>query len=221
MNETALGLALALAAYLVGSIPFGFITGHLIGKIDIRRHGSGNIGATNVGRVLGNRWGLFVLALDFLKGFLPTAFLPVLFMGAASPGRIHWHVATGIATVLGHMFPCWLKFRGGKGVATALGVVAWLAPWPTLAAASVFAVTFAIWRIVSLSSILASLSFAACQLSMAGRQLFSPENWSLSAFSLLVPALILLRHRANIVRIWRGEEPRYRSGGSSSESGSA
>jgi glycerol-3-phosphate acyltransferase PlsY len=215
MNELFAGLVVICAAYLVGAIPFGYITGRFVGKIDIRQHGSRNIGATNIGRVLGTRWGLFVFALDFCKGLLPVAVLPELpelFFGSESAVGVHWRVAAGIATVLGNIFPCWLGFRGGKGVATALGVVAWLAPWPTVAAASLFALSFLIWRIISLASILGSLGFAACQLALLWPELFSPQHWSLTAFSILVPGLILARHRSNIVRLMRGQEPRYRSG---------
>jgi len=204
-------LQLVALAYLVGSIPFGYLTGRLVGKIDIRQHGSGNIGATNVGRVLGSRWGIFVLILDFLKGLVAVAGLSLLFRPADDPERIHWQEAAGIATILGHMFPCWLGFRGGKGVATALGVVACLAGWSTLVAAAVFGISFLIWRIVSLASILASLGFAACELGQLWPALFTREHWSLTAFSLLVPALILIRHRGNMARLLRGKEPKYTS----------
>jgi glycerol-3-phosphate acyltransferase PlsY len=210
MNDLAPGLQLVALAYLIGSTPFGYIVGRLVGKIDIRQHGSGNIGATNVGRVLGSRWGFTVLALDLLKGLVPVAALPLLFFSSSDPGRIHWQVAAGAATVLGHMFPCWLGFRGGKGVATALGVVACLAGWATLGAAAVFGLSFAIWRIVSLSSILAALAFAACQIARLWPGLFTHEQWSLTVFSLLVPALIIVRHRGNIGRLWRGQEPQYK-----------
>ncbi len=210
MNHLVPGLQLVILAYLVGSIPFGYLTGRLVGKIDIRKHGSGNIGATNVGRVLGAKWGIFVLLLDLLKGIAPVAGLPRIFISAEDPAYLHWQVGAGIATVLGHMFPCWLGFRGGKGVATALGVVACLGGWATPIAAGVFAVSFVIWRIVSLASILASLSFAASQVVLLWPALFAEEHWSLTAFSLLVPGLIIVRHRANIARLWRGEEPKYR-----------
>src|SRR5262245_49090093 len=216
MIEFASGLQLVALAYLAGSTPFGYVVGRLVGKIDIRQHGSGNIGATNVGRVLGSRWGLTVLALDLLKGLVPVAAMPSLFFSSGDPDRVHWQVAAGAATVLGHMFPCWLGFRGGKGVATALGVVACLAGWATLGAAAVFALSFAIWRIVSLSSILAALAFAACQIVRLWPGLFTHEQWSLTAFSLLVPALIIVRHRGNIVRLWRGEEQKYKPGEESS-----
>jgi len=118
-------------------------------------------------------------------------------------------VAAGVATILGHMFPCWLGFRGGKGVATALGVVACIAPWSTLVAVGVFALSFAIWRYVSLSSMLASIAFGACQMVLLRPEPFGPANWSKAAFSLLVPALIVVRHRGNIARLIRGEEQPY------------
>lgn len=211
MNELASGLGIVLAAYMVGATPFGYLAGRIVGKIDIRKHGSGNIGATNVGRVLGTRWGILVFVLDLLKGLLPVALLPPLVFSPANPDGVHWQVATGIATVLGHMFPCWLGFRGGKGVATALGVVAWLAPWPTLAAAGMFALAFLLWRIVSLGSILGSIAFALCQMGLAWPAVFTRGHWSLTVFSLLVPALIVLRHRSNIGRLMRGEEKKFGS----------
>ena len=198
-------------AYLIGAVPFGYLVGRIVGKIDIRQHGSGNIGATNVGRVLGSKWGMLVFVLDLLKGLIPVALLSQALIGPEAQAWLHWQVAAGIATILGHMFPCWLGFRGGKGVATALGAVAYLAPWPTVAAVVIFGLSFAVWRIVSLASMLASIGFALCQIVRLWPALFSREHWSLTAFSLLVPALIIGRHRSNIMRIIRGEETKYRS----------
>ncbi len=205
-------LLVVIAAYLIGSIPFGYLIGRLVGKIDIRQHGSGNIGATNVGRVLGNKWGLLAFAFDLAKGLVPVALVTPALVGRQDANLAHWQVVAGIATILGHMFPCFLKFRGGKGVATALGVVSYLAVWPTAVAVLIFVLSFAIWRIVSLASMLASIGFAVCQIVLLWPALFSREHWSLAAFSLLVPALIIGRHRSNIGRILRGEEKRYRSG---------
>lgn len=212
MDLLTVCLLVFLLGYLAGSVPFGFLTAKLVAGIDIRQAGSGNIGATNVGRVLGGRWGMVVLALDALKGLLPVYFLPRLLLFPESGAFVHVQVLCGVATVLGHMFPCWLLFRGGKGVATAAGVVVVLAPWATLASVAVFIVCMALFRIVSLSSILAAIGFAACELVMLQPSPFSRETWSLGVFSLLVPLLIIYRHRGNLVRLARGEEPRFRLG---------
>lgn len=205
------GILLILSSYLIGSIPFGYVVGKAFGRIDIREHGSCNIGATNVGRVMGGKWGILVLVLDLLKGLIPVGGLSRVMLPANDPDLVHWQVAAGVATIAGHMFPCWLRFRGGKGVATSLGVIVCLAPWATLATVVVFALTFGISRFVSLASILGSLTFAAVELGTRHATLFSADQWSLTAFSILVPLLIVVRHRTNIVRLWRGEEPRFRA----------
>jgi len=210
MNDTAAHLLLVAGSYLIGSIPFGYLCGRLVRGIDIREHGSGNIGATNVGRVLGGRWGIAVLVLDCLKGLIPTGLLTPLLLSTANAGYLHWQVAAAVATIIGHMFPCWLGFRGGKGVATALGVVICLGGWSAAAAALTFALVFALSRIISLSSIIASLTFGALQMYFLRPNPFDSERWSLAAFSLLAPALIVFRHRSNIVRLWQGKEERYR-----------
>lgn len=212
-------LCVLLGGYLVGSVPFGLLVARAFGGIDLRKQGSGNIGATNVARTMGFRWGGLVLLLDALKGGLPV--LLVLWLAPALSGRApggfqHFQVACGLAAVLGHMFPCWLGFRGGKGVATALGVVAVLAPEATLVAAVVFGVVFAAWRIVSLASMAASVCFAAVELWMLEPAPFGDETWSLALFSLAVPLLIIIRHRDNIGRLWRGEEKRIAAEGSDS-----
>ena len=198
-----------LLAYLIGSLPFGFITGWIVAKDDIRKHGSGNIGATNVGRVLGAKWGLLVLFLDALKGLLPVWGLPRVVFAPDDPAFLHLQVACGLATIMGHMFPCYLKFSGGKGVATALGVVLILGPWATLAAFGAFVVSIMGTRIVSLSSMLSAVVFGAVRIWNLRPEPFSSENWSLAAFSLFIPALIILRHRANIGRLLRGEEKKF------------
>src|SRR5262245_24600305 len=112
MDPQALGLGVVVASYLVGSIPFGYLCARIVRGIDIREHGSGNIGATNVGRVLGGRWGLFVLMLDAAKGMLPVGGLAPLMLDRTDAAFLHWQVAAGVATIIGHMFPCWLGFRG-------------------------------------------------------------------------------------------------------------
>jgi acyl phosphate:glycerol-3-phosphate acyltransferase len=203
--------AAVLIAYLIGSLPFGYLVAWVISREDIRTRGSGNIGATNVARVLGAKWGMLVLLLDAIKGLLPVWGAPRLVCEPSDPRFLHLQVACGIATIIGHMFPCYLRFRGGKGVATSLGVILVLSPWATLVAFGVFAASILIWRIVSLSSMLAAIAFGAVSLWNLRPAPFSSENWSLAAFSLFIPALILLRHRANLKRLIKGEEPRFQS----------
>jgi glycerol-3-phosphate acyltransferase PlsY len=202
-----------LIAYLVGSIPFGVVLARLAGGVDIRKVGSGNIGATNVARVLGAKFGLMVLVLDCLKGALPTALLPVLLAPSSGEGSVHLAVVSGVAAIVGHMFPCWIGFRGGKGVATALGVAIVLAPIATGVAFLVFAGCFAIWRIVSVSSIAAACAFCAAELCRLLPAPFDEAHWSVAVFSVIVPLLIVVRHRSNLGRIWRREEPRFQFGG--------
>jgi glycerol-3-phosphate acyltransferase PlsY len=218
MTDTSAAAFAALISYLVGSVPFGLLVARLVAGIDIRKAGSGNIGATNVARVVGAKWGILVLVLDAIKGLLPVLLLPRLLLPGNDPAAGHVQVICGIATIVGHMFPCWLGFRGGKGVATALGVITILG-WPaTLVTAAVFAIVFVATRYVSLASILASLAFAIAQFAIPGYAAFTTEKCSLAAFSILAPVLIILRHGSNIRRLLRGEEPKFRAkkGGDSS-----
>lgn len=201
MNWSVVGLA--LAGYLCGSIPFGLILGRMVKGVDLRDFGSGNIGATNAGRVLGRKWGLVCLILDALKGLLPVAFLPAAVMGSDHPAPADLMVMTGVATIVGHMFPCWLRFRGGKGVATSLGVVAVLSPWGLSAAFLAFVATVAVSRIVALGSIVAAVCFGLFYLTP-----YSRHSTSMAVFSIAVPLLILVQHRSNMLRMWNGTEPR-------------
>lgn len=200
-------LIAALLSYLIGSIPFSLLLGRVIGGIDLRRIGSGNVGATNLGRALGFRWFLVALLLDALKGLFPTYYFPLWLHADAGPGFTHLAVLSGVSAMLGHLFPCWLGFRGGKGVATALGVVCILSPAGTLAALVVFLLLFAWKRTVSIGSIGAVTAFAIYQCVTGGSALWSAEHWSLGAFSVLAPLLIILMHHSNIRRLLRGEEP--------------
>jgi glycerol-3-phosphate acyltransferase PlsY len=202
--------AIAVVSYLVGSIPFGLLIARWVAGVDLRTVGSGNIGATNASRIVGNTWGAFVLLLDALKGLLPTL-LAAPFSGVPTAEATHAMVLAGVCAILGHTFPVWLGFRGGKGVATALGVAAVLSPWGTLTAFVSFVVVMLTARIVSLGSIVAALAFAGYQLATLPHP-WSATQWSLTLFSIAVPALIIVRHRANIVRLLRGEEARWSSG---------
>jgi glycerol-3-phosphate acyltransferase PlsY len=210
MSPASATLIASLLSYVIGSIPFGYLIARFIKGIDIRKHGSGNIGATNVGRVLGLKWGILALVLDLVKALLPTWLLPLLLVH--DPAWMgHASIACGVAAIIGHMYPCWLWLRGGKGVASALGVVAYLAPTSTAIAFAVFVVTILLWRIISVSSMLAAISFAAAHLILNHDHLWTSSGWSLTLFSLAIPTLIIIRHRSNIGRLWRGEEPRFQT----------
>lgn len=210
---------LALTSYLAGSIPFGFLIGKLVKGVDLRKLGSGNIGATNAGRVLGKKWGLICLALDALKGLLPVALLPQQFLSGVDPNFAHGTIIAGVSTIVGHMFPCWLGFRGGKGVATSLGVLSIISPWGLLVAAVAFFSSFAIWRYVSLSSMLAAVAFGLFEMIRLRPSPFSESTWSHGLFALMVPLLIIVQHRSNIRRLLRGEELRFTSKHAESDSG--
>lgn len=222
MNTFSAGLIVAAIAYLAGSLPFGYLTARFVAGIDIRAQGSGNIGATNVARVLGSKYGIFVLFLDALKGLLPVWLLPLLFGqlatgAAAAAWTTHIQILCGVLTIVGHMFPCWLKFKGGKGVATAMGVIIMISWQASLVALGTFVLIFAITRIVSLSSMLASAAFAGAQMWLLQPDPFSETDWSSTAFSLAIPLLIIFRHRTNLVRLLKGEEPKFKSGKGKSE----
>lgn len=206
-------LLLAVVSYLIGSIPFGLFTARVVRGIDIRTVGSGNIGATNVGREIGWKWGGCVLFLDALKGLIPTL-LPIWTTNYQSVGLTNTMVMCGIATAIGHMFPIYLGFKGGKGVATGLGVAAAVAPWSTLVAFATFVVFVLVFRWVSLASVLAATAFAVAQTAMLGRSLFAAESWPLTVFTFCVPLLIVVRHRSNLRRLVRGEEPKTFGAGS-------
>jgi glycerol-3-phosphate acyltransferase PlsY len=195
-DPSILSLALVLAAYLAGSIPFGLLFARARG-VDIRRQGSGNIGATNAARVLGKRVGAIVLLLDALKGALPVAAARWLVAGGAVPAWLAG--ACALAAVVGHCHPLWLRFSGGKGVATSLGVFVVLDPLATGIAAAVFAIVYALGRVVSLGSLAGAIVFP-----IALAVLERPP--ALIAFAVATMLLILLRHHDNIARLLRGKE---------------
>lgn len=216
-----IAIASVLGAYLCGAIPFGLLVGWARG-IDIRTRGSGNIGATNAGRVLGTGFGILVFALDLLKGLLPVAAwgfhlartggLPSSADGGFAPG-LAW-VAVAAACVLGHMFPIYLRFKGGKGVATSLGVVLGIYPYFTgagLAALGLWVVVTLATRYVSVGSITAALAFPVAFAAVAQ---FQPhwggirQLWPLHLMSVVVALLVVYRHRGNLRRLAVGTEPR-------------
>lgn len=195
-----------LLAYLLGAIPFGLLLGLWLKRVDIRQHGSRNIGATNTLRVLGKPMGITALILDISKGFAAVWLARLL--GA------EWGYAAlscGLAAVLGHVFPVYLGFKGGKGVATGAGIFLALATVPLLIAVAVFVVTVLLTRMVSAGSCIGAVALAAASFILpAGWALapwhFLPGLWPLRIFALAVAALILVKHRGNIQRILRGEE---------------
>ena len=201
---TTLATACAfLVSYLLGSIPFGWLVG-LAHGIDIRRAGSGNIGATNVLRVLGKRPGAFVFALDAAKGVAAVSLVPAAFAAAGAPLPRAAAVACAAAVVLGHSFPVFLGFKGGKGVATGLGIAVALVPRSSLLAFALWLALFLATRYVSVASIAAAAFVAVAP------WLLDPEagRVALCAVSVLA-ALVVARHRSNMVRLARGTENRF------------
>ncbi len=192
----------SLLGYLLGSIPFGLLVGRLKG-VDIRQHGSGNIGATNVVRVIGKKWGILVFALDALKGLLGVIIAMEVAGGRTASSAGLLGIAAGLACVLGHNFPVWLKFKGGKGVATTAGVLVGLLPWAALVAFVTWGVVFYSTRYVSVASMVAAVVIPATVWGMERQA--TPLFW----FSVVVAVLGLLRHRSNFKRLLAGTEPRF------------
>ncbi|MFP2905050.1 glycerol-3-phosphate 1-O-acyltransferase PlsY [Pyxidicoccus sp. 3LFB2] len=189
--------ALVLLGYLAGSIPFGVLLTRWLVGVDVRQKGSGNIGATNVTRVAGKKLGAVVLLLDALKGALPVALALRLL-----PGQPLVHVLVGLSAVLGHVYPVWLKLHGGKGVATALGVLVVLVPTAALAGALVYAVILAVWRVSSLGSLAAGAT-------AVGTSALTARATEYAGLSAVLFALMLWTHRGNIGRLMRRTERRF------------
>jgi len=200
-------LTVAAVSYLSGSIPFGYILVRIFQGIDVRSIGSGNIGATNVARTGGKGLAMATLLLDVFKGWLPV-FLVLHLPGipASSDTQLHTLAAfSALMAVLGHMFPVWLGFKGGKGVATGLGVFLALAPLAVLIAVVLFAVIVAFTRYVSLGSILAAATFPVA-LWWLERDLFPAPAL---AMCVAVALLVIIRHHQNIGRLLKGTESRF------------
>lgn len=181
-------------AYLSGSIPFGVIIASRFAGKNVQAEGSGNIGATNVARVAGKKLGAIVLVLDALKGTLPVVLSQQLF-----PSELGWHCGVGLAAFFGHVFPVWLKFKGGKGVATAAGVLVVLVPWGALAGFLVWALVMAVFRVSSVGSLLGALVAIAVAF-------FGPGPREYAILAVVFLGLMLVTHRANLQRLVAGKE---------------
>ncbi len=192
----------AVISYLIGSVPTAFIFGKLLKGLDIRQHGSGNVGATNAFRVLGRGWGTVVLVLDIIKGLVPVVWVAGLF----APDVNGW-IVTALAAVSGHNWTCFLNFKGGKGIATTLGVMIGLTivipevRWPVVLCVLSWGVSFVLSAYVSISSIIAGILLPVWML------VFSAPT-AIIVLSILFSVFVLLRHRPNIRRFLHGQESR-------------
>lgn len=200
--EITMLLGAAVAAYLLGSIPTSVWIGKIFYGIDVREHGSGNAGSTNTFRVLGTKAGIPVFIIDVLKAFVATSL--VMFMKHLVPGTrdyINVQLLLGASAVLGHIFPIYVGFKGGKGVASLLGVVLAIVPEAGLIALGIFTVTLLVFRYVSLGSLVAGISFPILVIVV-----FRTTVTSLMLFSIIVAVLLLFTHQKNIQRLIRKEE---------------
>ncbi|MCC2092733.1 glycerol-3-phosphate 1-O-acyltransferase PlsY [Staphylococcus haemolyticus] len=197
-------VVMLILSYLIGAIPNGYVIGKLFFKKDIRQYGSGNTGATNSFRVLGKPAGFIVTFLDIFKGFI-TVFFPIWFPvyadGPLSTFFTHGLIV-GLFAILGHVYPIYLRFKGGKAVATSAGVVLGVNPILLLILAIIFFGVLYIFKYVSLSSIIAAICCVIGSLII--------QDYILFGMSLLVSIILIVRHRTNIVRIFKGEEPKIK-----------
>lgn len=191
-------LLTAVVAYLIGSIPTGYLFGRARG-LDIRTVGSGNIGATNVFRSLGKTAGITVLAIDALKGFIPTRY----FLFGATPLTAEYHaMLAGFCAIMGHNYTCWLRFKGGKGIATSAGVLLALVPLGLLITFAIWLIVFAVSRYVSLASIIAAVALPFAVWS-------SGQSLQMIALTAVLGVLAIYKHKANIQRLLAGTEHRF------------
>jgi acyl phosphate:glycerol-3-phosphate acyltransferase len=194
----------ALAAYLLGSVPFGFLAGKARG-IDIRTVGSGNIGATNAFRILGKTAGMVVLVADGLKGWLAVRFLPELAqqLFATASWSIEaqelLRITAGVGVILGHNYTCWLKFKGGKGIATSAGVLAALVPWA-------FVITLVLWVVICLATRYVSMASIIGSLALPFVTWAAHYSTLMIIITSLMSTLAIYKHKANIVRLMNGTE---------------
>ncbi|MCK9617996.1 MAG: glycerol-3-phosphate 1-O-acyltransferase PlsY [Lentimicrobiaceae bacterium] len=195
-----------LFAYLVGAIPTAVWVGRWFYGVDVRKQGSGNAGATNTIRVLGLKAGIPVLLFDICKGWLAVYLGAMLYpenmFGEGS--LIYYKILLGVLAVIGHVFPIYVGFKGGKGVAVLVGIIIALFPEAFIVALVIFVVVFVIWRYVSLASITAALFFPVFDIAVFGQ-----DNKALMLFSLLIAVFVPITHHKNVRRLLRGEENRF------------
>lgn len=197
-----LEMYLVILAYLIGSIPTSVWVSRWKFHIDIRDYGSGNAGATNTFRVLGSHWGTFVMLFDLLKGLLAVKLAYLLpYYSHNDFARTNFQIGLGLAAVIGHILPIWAEFRGGKGVATLLGLIVGISPWIALGCIGVFTMVLFLTRFVSLSSILASLAFPVLIFVV-----FNVDNDTYRIFAIAVALMVILTHQKNISRLLDGSE---------------
>jgi len=198
MNESIL----VILAYLIGSIPTSVWVSKSIFNFDIRDYGSGNAGATNSFRVLGPKWGSFVMLIDVLKGVIATSlYILIPYYLNNELGRTNFMIILGLAAVVGHIFPIWAQFRGGKGVATILGMALAIQPAVALLCLVVFAFTLLTTRFVSLSSMLAGVAFMVLILFI-----FDEKETLYRLFAIIVAFMVIVTHQKNITRLLNGTE---------------
>jgi len=213
VSEVGILILAAMAMTFVGGIPFGFLIGWIHG-IDVRKAGSGNIGATNVGRLCGRFWGVLTLLLDAAKGFVPCLVIAPWLGARLVPGVPHaevvMQVVFGMGAIFGHMFPVYLKFKGGKGIATAAGVFLAASPWALLCAFLAWLIFTAVTRYVSIGSIASVIALAG------GQAITDPEafrnRFGVTLFAIGTAVIAIWKHRGNILRLIQGTEPKIKLG---------
>jgi glycerol-3-phosphate acyltransferase PlsY len=199
-------IVLIFIAYLIGSLPTAVLVSKYFFGIDIRDYGSGNAGATNTFRVLGTRWGAFVMAVDIMKGVLASfLYLLLPYYLTNEWDRTNFMIGLGLSAVVGHIFPVWANFKGGKGVATLLGMVLAIQPLVALCVLAVFLLVLYLTRFVSLSSILASMAFPLFILVV-----FNEPEPLYRVFAIAVALMVILTHQKNISRLLQGNESKAR-----------
>ncbi len=198
MNESIL----VILAYLIGSIPTSVWVSKSVFNIDIRNYGSGNAGATNTFRVLGSKWGSFVMLVDVTKGVIATSlYILIPYYMSHELARTNFMIILGLAAVVGHIFPIWAEFKGGKGVATILGMAIAIQPIVAVLCLVVFAFTLITTRFVSLSSMLAGIAFMVLILFI-----FNEQEPMYRAFAIIVALMVIITHQKNIGRLLKGTE---------------